>query len=37
MQESIVMKPIGYVKNDVENKKDVSWGNDFGTNHFCFR
>ena len=26
--EEIVMRPIGYVKNDVENKKDVSWGDD---------
>lgn len=26
--ESIVMKPIGYVKNNVENRKDVSWGED---------
>ena len=26
--EKIVMRPIGYVKNDVENKKDVSWGDD---------
>ena len=26
--EEIVMHPIGYVKNDVENKKDVSWGDD---------
>lgn len=24
----IVMKPIGYVHNDVANKKDVSWGQD---------
>ena len=24
----IIMKPIGYIKNEVENKKDVSWGND---------
>lgn len=27
MQE-IIMKPIGYVENDVKNKKDVSWGDD---------
>lgn len=26
--ENIVMKPIGYVKNNVENRKDVSWGED---------
>ena len=25
MQE-IIMKPIGYVENNVLNKKDVSWG-----------
>ena len=24
--KEIVMKPIGYVKNDVQEKKDVSWG-----------
>ena len=24
----IVLEPIGYVKNDVENRKDVSWGED---------
>ena len=23
------MKPIGYIKNSVENRKDVSWGEDF--------
>ena len=27
MQE-IIMKPIGYVENNVQNKKDVSWGED---------
>ncbi|MBQ8176699.1 MAG: tRNA (N6-threonylcarbamoyladenosine(37)-N6)-methyltransferase TrmO [Oscillospiraceae bacterium] len=27
MQE-IIMKPIGYVENNVHNKKDVSWGKD---------
>lgn len=26
--ENIVMEPIGYVKNNVENRKDVSWGED---------
>lgn len=26
--ENIVMNPIGYVKNNVENRKDVSWGED---------
>lgn len=26
--ENIVMNPIGYVKNDIENRKDVSWGED---------
>ena len=25
---NIVMKPIGFVRNEVINKKDVSWGND---------
>ena len=29
--QDIVMKPIGYVQNDIENKKDVSWGNDVST------
>lgn len=29
----IVMKPIGYVHNNVENKKDVSWGQDVSTIH----
>ncbi|MCR5489866.1 MAG: TrmO family methyltransferase [Saccharofermentans sp.] len=26
--KEISMKPIGYVKNDVQEKKDVSWGDD---------
>ena len=26
--EEIKMNPIGFVKNDVENRKDVSWGED---------
>lgn len=26
--QDVIMKPIGYVENDVENRKDVSWGND---------
>ena len=26
--EEIKMTPIGFVKNDVENRKDVSWGED---------
>lgn len=26
--KEIIMKPIGYVENDVKNKKDVSWGED---------
>ena len=26
--KEIEMKPIGYVKNDVQEKKDVSWGED---------
>ena len=30
MQE-IIMNPIGYVRNDVQNKKDVSWGEDVST------
>jgi len=30
MQE-IIMNPIGYVKNDVQTKKDVSWGNEVST------
>ena len=29
----IVMKPIGYVHNNVENKKDVAWGQDVSTIH----
>lgn len=24
----IIMNPIGYVKNNVQNRKDASWGND---------
>ena len=27
------MKPIGYVHNNVENKKDVAWGQDVSTIH----
>lgn len=30
MQE-IILNPIGYVRNDVQNKKDVSWGEDVST------
>lgn len=30
MQE-IIMNPIGYVRNDVQNRKDVSWGEDVST------
>lgn len=26
--KEIIMKPVGYVKNSVERKKDVSWGDD---------
>ena len=26
--QNIIMKPIGCVKNCIENKKDVSWGED---------
>lgn len=29
--QDIIMQPIGYVKNAVENKKDVSWGDDIST------
>lgn len=29
----IVMKPIGYVHNNVENRKDVAWGQDVSTIH----
>ena len=29
--EKIVLEPIGVVKNSVENKKDVSWGEDTST------
>ena len=29
----IVMRPIGYVHNNVENKKDVAWGQDVSTIH----
>lgn len=25
---NIIMNPIGYVKNDIQNKKDVAWGKD---------
>ena len=27
----IVMRPVGIVKNEVNNKKDISWGEDFFT------
>lgn len=27
----IIMHPIGYVRNQVEEKKDVAWGNDVST------
>ena len=27
----IIMQPIGYVKNNVQDKKDVSWGEDSST------
>ena len=26
--DEITLKPIGYVNNDVQEKKDVSWGED---------
>lgn len=29
--QNIMMKPIGYVKNHVQTKKDVSWGNEVST------
>ena len=29
--QNITMCPIGYVQNSVENKKDISWGNDVST------
>lgn len=29
--QDIFITPIGYVKNSVQNKKDVSWGEDFST------
>ena len=29
--QNIMMKPIGYVKNYVQTKKDVSWGNEVST------
>ncbi len=29
--QDIIMKPIGYVKNSVQQKKDVSWGNEVST------
>lgn len=29
--QDIIMNPIGYVRNNVQNKKDVSWGEDFST------
>ena len=28
MVQDIIMKPIGYVKNNVQDRKDVSWGED---------
>ncbi len=27
--KDITMRPVGYVKNSVESRKDVSWGEDF--------
>ena len=27
----IYMEPIGFVSNEVQNKKDVSWGEDIST------
>lgn len=29
--QDIIMNPIGYVKNNVQNKKDVAWGEDVST------
>ena len=29
--QNIIMQPIGYVKNDVQNKKDTAWGTDIST------
>lgn len=29
--KEIIMQPIGYVRNNVENKKDVAWGQDVST------
>ena len=29
--QNIIMQPIGYVKNSIDNKKDVSWGEDIST------
>ena len=31
----ITMTPIGYVYNSVQNKKDVSWGEDISTIELC--
>ena len=27
----IVMNPIGYIRNNVTSKKDISWGEDYST------
>lgn len=29
--QDIAMEPIGYVKNNVENRKDISWGEDISS------
>lgn len=29
--QDIIMKPIGYVRNSVQQKRDVSWGNEVST------
>lgn len=28
LMQNITMNPIGYVRNNVQNKKDTSWGKD---------
>lgn len=29
--ENIIMQPVGYVNNEVKNKKDTAWGEDYST------
>ena len=33
--DEIIMRPIGYVHNSVETKKDVSWGEEVSIIELC--